>query len=249
MRLIVTRPEPDASRTAEALRRLGHEPIVSPVLDIVHNPDAHLPGGQFQAVIVTSRNAVRALAAHPERNRVTGTPVLAVGDQTALEAKRAGFDAARSAGGNVDDLVRLATRELDRGDGPVLYLAGDEQAGDPAARLHEHGFRVEIAVIYRAVPRPGLTSLAADALRQNGKTGVLLYSRRSAVAFAAAAREAGLAPLPPSVTAFCISEAAAEPLASLVCGAVLVAARPDQLALFALVEGAAAGYPPISREP
>ena len=71
MRLIVTRPEPDASRTAEALIRLGHER--DPLADAGHRArcrGARFRTRQFQAVLVTSSNAVRALAAHPERGRL-----------------------------------------------------------------------------------------------------------------------------------------------------------------------------------
>ena len=34
MRLLVTRPEPDAARTAEALRARGHEVLVAPLLRV-----------------------------------------------------------------------------------------------------------------------------------------------------------------------------------------------------------------------
>ena len=69
MRLVITRPEPDASRTAQALARLGHEPILSPMLDVVLDPAVALPEGPFQAVLATSSNAIRALAMHADRAR------------------------------------------------------------------------------------------------------------------------------------------------------------------------------------
>lgn len=236
LKLIVTRPEPDASRTAEALRRLGHEPILSPMLDISYDSAALLPERPFQAVLVTSRNAVRALAAHPGRERLAVFPVLAVGDQTALEARRAGF-AARSAGGAVGDLLALATAELRPDNGPVLYLAGDEQAGDLAGALKAQGFSVDTAIVYRASPRDRLAPAAAAAL-QHGPIGVLLYSHRSAVVFAQALWLEGLAPLPASVTAFCLSGSVAEPLIPATTGKVFIAASPNQLSLFALMESA-----------
>ena len=140
MQLIVTRPEPDATRTARALIRLGHEAILSPMLDIVTDRNAKIPTRSYQAVLVTSSNAVRALAARPVRPVTVEVPLLAVGDQTALEAKRAGFRAARSAGGALDDLVALVGAELSPAAGPLLYAAGEEQAGDLAGRLEERGF-------------------------------------------------------------------------------------------------------------
>ncbi len=239
MRLIVTRPEPDDMRTGRALIRLGHEAILSPMLDIVLDAKAPIPERAYQAVAVTSSNAVRALAARVASPIAVGTPLLAVGDQTALEAKRAGF-AARSAGGALDDLAALVERELSPAAGPLLYATGEERSGDLAARLQERGFDVETAVLYRAVARNELANVAKDALRAGTVDGVLFYSQRSGAAFVLALRAAHLAPLSAGVTCYCLSAATAEPLSGVVTGKLLIADRPDQLALFSLVEGEAA---------
>jgi uroporphyrinogen-III synthase len=240
MRLIVTRPEPDDMRTGRALMRLGHEAILSPMLDIVLDAKAPIPERSYQAVLVTSSNAVRALAARALRPVAADIPLLAVGDQTALEAKRAGFAAARSAGGALDDLVTVAKRDLSPAMGPLLYAAGEERSGDLAGELAEKGFEVETAVVYRAHPRKTLANVAKDALKAGAVDGVLFYSRRSAAAFALALRTDKLAPLGAKVACFCISEAAAEALGRAVTGKVLVAEKPNQIALFSLVEAEAA---------
>ncbi len=245
MRLIVTRPEPEATRAARALMRLGHEAILSPMLEIVIDPKAPIPERDYQAVLVTSSNAVRALGARSSRPVAADAPFLAVGDQTALEAKRAGFVGARSAGGALDDLVALAEQALSPESGPLLYAAGEERSGDLAGRLVALGYAVETAVLYRAEAVPRLANVATDALNSDNVDGVLLYSRRSAEAFAAALRAGGLAPLAARVACFCLSDAVAAALAGVSEGRVLVADRPDQIALFALVEreGAARGGP------
>jgi len=240
MRLIVTRPEPEATRTAQLLIRLGHVAILSPMLDIRPVADAPLPDVPHQAVLVTSGNAVRALAAHPQRARLAGMPLLAVGDATALEAKRAGFAAARSAGGAVADLAALVAAELHPENGPLLYAAGDVQTGDLAGALAKEGFRVDTVVVYRSEPRLRLSAVAAEALRSNGADGALLFSRRSAAAFALALRAADLAPLRRAFACFAISRAAADPVAALTAGPILVAERPDQISLFAAIERFAA---------
>jgi uroporphyrinogen-III synthase len=225
MRLIVTRPEPDDRRTARALIRLGHEVILSPMLDVVFDAKARIKRAAYQAVLVTSSNAVRALAARtggpPDRN----VPLLAVGDQTALEAKRAGFAEARSAGGNVDDLIELAT--------------GEAREGDLAGNLGKLGHNVEVAVLYRTVPRTRLAGVAEAALGEGSVDGILFYSRRSAAAFALALRAGKLAPLGEKLICFCLSHACGEPLQAVTDGEILIAERPDQLALFALIEAAA----------
>ncbi len=212
MRLIVTRPEPDDMRTGRALIRLGHEAILSPMLDIVLDAKAAIPKRPYQAVLVTSGNAVRALAGRAVRPTPVDTPLLAVGDQTALLAKRSGFAAARSAGGALDDLAALVERELSPAEGPLLYAAGEERSGDLAARLAEHGFDVETVVVYRAEARKEIANVAKDALKAGAVDGVLFYSQRSAAAFALALRAANLAPLAQGVTCFCLSTATAEAL-------------------------------------
>jgi uroporphyrinogen-III synthase len=241
VRLIVTRPEPEATRTGRALMRLGHAAILSPALDIVHFPTAPIRERPYQAVLVTSANAVRALAARPSLPFGRDLPLLAVGDHTALEAKRAGFAAARSAGGAFADLVALAAESLWPGDGPLLYAAGENRSGDLAAALGAKGFAVETAVLYRADPHPSLANVAKDALAAGAVDGVLLYSRRSAASFALALRAARLAPLRDEVTCFCLSEAVADAVRPVARGPMRVAARPDQIALFALIEAEAAG--------
>jgi uroporphyrinogen-III synthase len=241
VRLIVTRPEPDDMRTGRALIRLGHEAILSPMLDIVLDTKAPIPKRSYQAVLVTSSNAVRALAGRAVRPTPVDTPLLAVGDQTALLAKRAGFAAARSAGGALDALVGLVERELSPASGPLLYAAGEERSGDLAARLAERGFDVETVVVYRAEARKELANVAKDAVKAGAVDGVLFYSRRSAAAFALALRAAKLAPLAEGVTCFCLSAATAEAISGVATGKLLVADRPDQLSLFSLVEAEAAG--------
>jgi uroporphyrinogen-III synthase len=245
MRIIVTRPEPDASRTAEALLRLGHEAILSPMLDIITDRSARLPGHSFQALLVTSSNAIRAIAAHPDRKLLAPLPLFAVGDQTALEAKRAGFEKARSAGGALNDLAALVVSELSPSVGPMLYATGENRAGDLAGRLSARGFTVETAILYRAVPRERLSPAAEAALRDGSADGVLVYSPRSAEAFASALKRAGLAPLSEWVTCYCISPGAAHALPMR--GRVRIATRPNQLGLFSMLEEDAARRDPIAR--
>jgi uroporphyrinogen-III synthase len=243
MRLIVTRPEPDATRTARALIRLGHIAILSPMLDIVTDRTVKIPTRSYQAVLVTSANAVRALAERPVRPVTVEVPLLAAGDQTALEGKRAGFSAARSAGGALGDLVALVAEELKPASGPLLYVAGEEQAGDLAGLLTEKGFDVETATLYRAEARARLAGVAEGALKAGTVDGVLFYSRRSAAAFALALRAGNLAPLAENIICFCISASTAEAIGKVASGRTLIAEKPDQLALFAIIEAEEAARP------
>lgn len=248
MRLLVTRPEPDAARTAEALRRLGHEVIVSPLFTFRALADRPLPMRRFQAVVATSANAVRALALHPERGRLAGLPLLAVGDATALAARRAGFGKARSAGGAAGDLIKLVVESCEPAAGPLLYIAGEARAADLEGPLAEAGFAVQTAVLYAMEPQ-GLSGEALGALRGRAVDGILIYSQRAAAAFALAVRAAGMAPLAPEIVCLCLSEAVGRPLRAIAAGPVVVADAPDQISLFAVIERIAQsgkGMPPAT---
>jgi len=137
-------------------------------------------------------------------------------------------------GGTMTDGAVLVT------DGPLLELPDGLNAGDLAGALQAQGFSVDSAIVYRATPRDRLAPAATAALKQGGSLGVLLYSQRSAAAFAQALRVEQFAPLPASVTAFCLSGAVAEPLIPVTTGKVFIAASPNQLSLFALMESAGA---------
>jgi len=94
LRLLLTRPEPDAARTAAALRAAGHEVLTAPMLRI-EPVAADLGAGPWEAVLITSANAARAVAAHPRRrDQFTRDKLIAKwpGDPTASERKPALFD-------------------------------------------------------------------------------------------------------------------------------------------------------------
>ena len=142
-------------------------------------------GGPFDAVLMTSANAARAITSHPRAPELLSLPCLTVGDRSADAARAAGFTRVESAGGALADLVRLAAHAMRAGG--FLYLAGEDRAGDLAAELARHGIAVDTAVIYRAVP---LEKLPAE-IAQAPLDGVLHYSRRSATTLLRLAGAAG----------------------------------------------------------
>ena len=62
MRLLVTRPEPDAGREAETLIALGHEPVRSPLLEIEFLSDVPLPLEVELVAVDHSEDRARRLA-------------------------------------------------------------------------------------------------------------------------------------------------------------------------------------------
>jgi len=131
VRVLLTRPESDAQRTAAALRARGYDVIVAPLLHIEILSDAELGDGPWAAILVTSANAVRAIAAHRRRAEFCAVPVYAVGRRSAQAMREAGFADVASADGNVSDLANLVAARVKPG-APLLYLAGEERSGDLA---------------------------------------------------------------------------------------------------------------------
>lgn len=232
MRLLVTRPEPDGARTAAALRARGHEALLCPLLVIETGGDAALGPGPWDAVAVTSANAVRAIAAHPRLPELLPLRLFATGRRTAAAARAAGFAAVVSADGNLQALEQLIRARLAK-ETRLLYLAGEDRAGDLAAALQPAGIRVDMSVLYRAVPLAGFPGEIAAALAGDAVDGVLHYSRRTAVAYVGCAEAAGLLKAP--VVHYCLSAQVAEPLAAAGIADLRVAAAPDERALFALL--------------
>ncbi len=232
MRVLITRPREDARALAEALAGRGVEAIVEPLLEIAPLPADDLDLDGAQAILLTSANGARALAAATPRRDLA---VLAVGQATAAAARTAGFRDAAAAGGDVAALAALAGERCDPAAGPLIHVSGSVVAGDLGGRLAARGFTVRRVALYEARPAAALSRAAATALSQGALDAVLLFSPRTAKAFVTLAQQAGLAAALGRVRALCLSAAVAEAARAVEWRDVCVADRPDQAALLALV--------------
>lgn len=234
MRLLVTRPEPDAGREAELLAARGHNPVLAPLLKIEFR-NAALPLDGAQALVVTSRNALRGLAAHPDLAETLKLPLFAVGDATARAARELGFANVTPGPGTGADLAALIAREVEPERGALVHLAGETLAFDLEAALAAQGFAMRKAVLYRAVPVRALPAQALDLIAARRLDGVVLMSPRTATTFAALIAEHGLVTQAKSLVCYCRSEAVAEAVAPLGCE-VRIAARPREEDILALLD-------------
>jgi uroporphyrinogen-III synthase len=234
VRVLVTRPEPDGERTAQKLRARGCEVLLAPVLRIRHLEEADLGAGPWDAAAMTSANAAHAMERHSRRLEVTRLPVLTVGRRTAEAARTVGFTSIASAHGNEQALAQLIGDRVVRGK-KILYLVGEDRAGDLAVAVAPHGVRVETVVVYRAVAAERLPDAASAALRAGEVNGVLHFSRRSAVIYVDCAKAAGVLDSALRPFHYCLSQAIAEPLVAAGASRVMVAQSPEENALLDLV--------------
>ncbi|WP_159951847.1 uroporphyrinogen-III synthase [Rhizobium sp. 18065] len=156
MRVLVTRPEPSADKTAAQLRRRGHQPVLLPLMQAHHQIDtlrralAEAP----RALVVTSSEAVRVLASlGQDLSPLLALPVFAVGTRTAEAAQNLGFTNVLVGGGDGEALADRILAEWDNGrDNGLLYLAGTPRTPGLEARLNAAGLKLAVAECYRMLP-------------------------------------------------------------------------------------------------
>jgi uroporphyrinogen-III synthase len=236
MRLLVTRPAEDGKRLAERVRALGHEPVMMPLLDIAFPELPPLRLDDVQALIATSRNALRGLARNGAFKAATRLPVYCVGEATAALADELGFRQIHAGpGGGAKDLVPLIARTAKPGQGALLYLTGEHIAFDLAAVLAALRFTVRREILYRA-EKTDAAPLVADQFAV-GLDGVVLLSPRTAEAFATVC-ETLPADCIRDLTCYCYSQAVAKPLRTLPGLRLSVASAPAEADLLSLIGAA-----------
>jgi uroporphyrinogen-III synthase len=233
MTVLVTRGWPGAERTAAGLRRMGIDPIVSPVLDINFRARIDVDLTDVQALIFTSANGARAWGPRrPERDLT----VFAVGDNTADTAADIGFKKVHSAQGDAEALVRLIKRKARPEKGELLHIRGIHVSGDLAGVLRPDGYKVRDAIGYGAVPVDTLGEEAIAAIVSGAPVSVLVHSARGAKTFLELLRKFGLHHWLGSVSVYGMSDKALAPLEGAGFGALVAAPEPNEGALLALLD-------------
>lgn len=233
MRLLVTRPEPDASRTAGRLRDLGHEVTVQPLLTIVLSTppmDVPLPA----AILVTSQNALRAIVNWQQVVGWRGVPLFAAGPATAQLAEKLGFRDVRLGAEDAASLANIVAMQVPAGAGPLIYPAAHDRAETLEEVLMGFGYDVHSFDAYRAEAAAAFDPPVRDALAAAQFDGVLLYSRRTAQAFRNLVEAAGLTGELSAVGWYAMSPQVADVMAGMGRSPV-IAPRPDEDSLLGVI--------------
>jgi uroporphyrinogen-III synthase len=230
VRLLVTRPEADGARTAALLRARGHDVVLAPLLRIEFL-DFELPDKAWSAAVMTSANAARAVAHHPRREMIIALEAFTVGRHTAEAARAAGFRTVHSADGDKDDLAAFLRARFGEQSAPLLYLAGEERAGD----LATSGMPVVTVVAYRAVKIERFVPAVAEALAQGALDGVLHFSARTAQVYLDCAAHERMLARALAPVHFCLSQQVAQPLSAAGAAAIRIAPKPDEAAMIELI--------------
>lgn len=178
--LLITRPEPSATRFAAAARAGGWygDALIAPLLNINLSAQA-IEIAQDETVIFTSQHAVAALCAQTARR---DWPVWCVGPTTAQAARAAGFGQVHQSGG--DALALLA--DLRGHHGPFVHLRGQHAVMDLAGALREAGAAARDQIVYAQTACPLSARARAALASPQTKIVAPVFSPRSAALLAQA---------------------------------------------------------------
>jgi uroporphyrinogen-III synthase len=228
--VLVTRPEPGASATAQRLQAMGFAPFLAPLLTIqplaAGLPSAH----EVRAILVASQHAVPPL---PASHRLL--PLFAVGDATAETARRHGFGTVLSAEGDAVALARLVARSLAPQGLPLLLASGLRQGHYLARLLAESGFAVERREVYAAHPAAGLPEAARQLIGARAPGRVLLFSRETALCLGRLIHGTDLMAGFTTLDLAAMSRPVAEAVGDLPWRSIRVAMTPTEQAVLALL--------------
>jgi len=164
------------------------------------------------------------------RSGERGIALFAVGEATAARARAEGFSHVESAGGDVDDLARLACERLAHKTGACCMWRGVTSPAIFAGLLRDAGFATERVVLYEARPIAGLSppTVAGTAQWADRFCAVLLAAQLCI--FARLAEQAGVSAGLRNATAVSISAAADRALGELAFGARIMPSTPTRRA-------------------
>ncbi|MER9951512.1 uroporphyrinogen-III synthase [Mesorhizobium sp. M0047] len=234
LRVLVTRPEPAASRTARQLRAAGFQPVLLPLTDTVALPvEGRAVPDDAVAVAITSANAVR----HAPKELIAALAALpchAVGERTAKAAREAGFLSVSEGPGNAEGLAdRLAG---DHSGKTIAYLCGRVRFPAFEQRLQTAGVRVRAVETYDTLQLGYSDEAIVAMLAGQPVDAVLLYSTKAAAAIQVLASRLALQGLFEKTWFFALSARIAAALDDIASERTRIAAQPDEEALLALLQ-------------
>ena len=215
MRIWVTRPFEDAGRLRAQLIAQGHDVVLEPLLKIEQLEDEPIELDDAQALVATSRNALRALAGRPEEDACKSMPLFVVGRGTAQVAEAMGFETIIEGPSNASALLGLILNAANINDGAIVHLSAENVAYNLCEELRHLGYHVFQPILYRAIQVETLSDTLLHSIKTGRIEGVMLLSGRTAEAYANIMKSKELLGYSRNIVHYCLSEAVLARLAPL----------------------------------
>lgn len=232
LKLLVTRPQPDAARTAAHLAALDIEPVIAPMLEAMPINGPLPDPDTISAIAFTSINAVRFFSARTPGADFLAKPVYAVGEATADAARAAGFGDVSAAEGT---LANLTTHIASRHKGGAIFHPGARDlTGDLGLALKPHAIPVLSTTFYAMEQAKTFPPGVREALVEGDIAAALFFSARTADSFSRLAAGPDFIVTRTMLHCLCLSENCAAPLTQSHFLRIALAGDPSHEAMMAL---------------
>jgi uroporphyrinogen-III synthase len=233
-RILVTRPEPGASSTAQKLHQMGYEPVVLPLTRIESlHADEQIDPAAFAAIAVTSPNAARHVPPSMARN-LADLPCYAVGKTTGAVSRAVGLNVIDETAGDAAGLRRIIAKQVEPGSN-ILVLCGRVRRDILDRGLIEDGFHPRLIEIYDTLPTQPAAEVVGSVLGGTPIDVVLLYSAFAADEFTRLLERMEDHAIIQTASFIAISERIRSHLPASFADRIIVAAEPNEEAMLSLL--------------
>ena len=176
--VLLIRPMEEALPLSKILKSKGVKSLLHPLFEprFLFLPLLKTP----QALIITSKNALRAIQGHENLKNV---PLYVVGDQTAQLAQDMGFARVTMASGTSQELTKLILNHAHREKGILWHLSGEVVKGNIIKELRAEGFKAERHITYYIKDAEKLPSSLLSDLQNQKISHVMFFSPRTTTIF------------------------------------------------------------------
>ncbi len=179
MRVLVTRAEPAATRTADLLRSQGYNSVCMRMFRVV-DTGASLAPGAYDSFVFTSTNTVRILSSRNWAAPGVSSTAYCVGRRTAEAAGSLGFSTVISVDGTAEDLAQRLKSDFGTIGVRMLYVAGEQRSYDLEGAVAGTGIMLSTSEIYRIVAIKPPFEAVNEVFSEPEAVVVLLYSHKTA---------------------------------------------------------------------
>ncbi|MDH5722797.1 MAG: uroporphyrinogen-III synthase [Alphaproteobacteria bacterium] len=223
-RILITRPKEQAEAFKRRVEKEGreYECLIAPVLQIEYR-DVSIQDCKYDALIFTSANAASSIGKQSFFD--FSTPVLCVGQKTALKAKEAGFSNIHHVAKNVQALCEYMAAGKDNFRS-ILYLRGMDISFGLKEELGNLGIKITEHIVYEAIKSSKLPEEILRDLKASKIDIITFFSARSAGSFIELIESQKITL--GTTKALCISHAVLESLSGYFKDRVYVSRTPDE---------------------
>ena len=213
MKILITRPLDESMNLAKKIVKLGHQPIISPLLEIELFQNIDFESfNKYDGIIISSKNALKAID-QADKN----LKLFIVGERTTQFAKTLGFLNSICAGANIIELKETMQQYNN-----LLYLSGVD-ISDSLNSLEKKIDRLEV---YQAQRIESASNNFLDFIKLDGLRLCLLFSKRTAQIFIDFIKEYKLESYCKNIMTLSLSERIDDELKTIKLGSYYVSEEP-----------------------